>query len=180
METIFGEQVYNVSSSSSTVTIPSLLGSYENGNSSNTPRSMAIAYKTVSLNMIAVHLTEIGVDNTSTPSALKAVNDGWSIPITITLHFFCLVDPSGKPVGGTPFHVPILPGSLDSKGGLCACYEIDETKVGCKVDPENKFVAVSVSTPAPFGGGISGWTPRGRSISVTLHSQSKDEDAISF
>jgi len=190
-----------------TTSIPNTLNQLIVGKALNTPRSMAIAYDTVSIDGAAIHLTEIGTNAPSLPAQPVFLEDGWSQPITnIFVWIFCKVDSTGTPVdaGGIPVvPIPLLPapgipaaltlGSRASRlvpgGGFASCVKIDSKNIGCIANRDNVplaspalYLAVSFEpTPTQGGSGIfANYTPTARSISVTLHTVTTEQKGASF
>ena len=145
--------------------IPSTLDSYIVGNSSskNLPRSMAIAYKDISLNGVSVHLTEI-----TGPG--QVINNGWSADVDIFIYIFCKVDPLGHPYDPHIVPLPTINSSdesPDEEGGYCDCSPFLPINVGCN---DKKFIAISFKAHHQN----LALNITARTISVTLHGEQTD------
>ena len=197
--------VFNGTTVVGTVTIPNTLDKFQVGAGLNTPRSMAIAYENVIIDGAAIHLTEIGEDSVLGPVFLS---DGWSQNITnINVYAFCKVNAAGTPLDNVG--IPVKPLSLGSisaatnkrsrlgknmpGGGFAGCVSIDKV-VGCTANNRDDanvpnassalYVAVSFeptpTIPPNQSPVFRNYSPRARSISVTLHVQTKSLEGAGF
>jgi len=161
---------------------PALTGEFQYW---NMPRSMAIAYKKMIIDGIAVHLTEVAVDTQTPGNFFNTMLAGWSCETTIKIYGFCKAQfiEAGVQVGPFPnltapgfvitmnpvAGVPALPAPQTLINGLCydTLFEDPQT-IGTNVDGAGSliYLAVSVTCGNPVSSRVD---PISRHISVTVH-----------